>query len=103
MRRVTAVRFWYAMSAFFIVGLIGNLMMVLRRPVFNWRDAVSLPLFLFTFISLNGLVKAHRKCRASPEAVIEIGAVRYLLVALAVGVAVFSLLIGFVWERQGAL
>ena len=99
MRPITAVRIWYGLSAFFIVGWIANLIMVVRRPIFSWRDAVSLPLFLFTFISLNALVKAHRKCRASPEAVIEIGTVRYLLVGLAGGVAVFFFLIGFVWQR----
>jgi hypothetical protein len=79
--------------------LIANLVVVLQRPIFSWRDAVSLLLFFFTFLSLNALVKAHRKCRASPEAVIEIGAARYLLVGLAVGVAVFSLLIGFYSQR----
>jgi hypothetical protein len=79
--------------------LIANLVVVLRRPVFNWRDAVSLPLVFFTFFSLNALVKAHSKCRASREAVIEIGAARCLLAGLAVGAAVFSFLIGFVWQR----
>jgi hypothetical protein len=99
MKRITLVRLWYGLSAFFIVGLIANLVVLLRRPVFNWRDAVSLPLFFFTFLSLNALVKAHSKCRASPEAVIEMGAARYLLAGLAVGVAVSSFLIGFVWHR----
>jgi len=52
-----------------------------------------------SFISLNALVKAHRKFRASPEAVIEIGAGRYLLAGMAVAVAVVSFLIGFHLQR----
>lgn len=32
MRPITVVRFWYGMSAFFLVGWIANLIAVLRRP-----------------------------------------------------------------------
>jgi hypothetical protein len=81
------------MSAFFLVGWMANLMMVLRRPTFSWRDAIG-PLFFFTFLSLFWLEKAQRKFRASPEAVIEIGAGRYLLAGLLVAIAVTFFLMG---------
>ena len=100
MRPITAVRIWYGLSAFFIVGWIANLVVVLRRPVFNWRDAASLPLFLFTFISLNAREKAHRKFRESPEVVINISAGRYMLAGLVVAFAVVCILLGYSWQRH---
>jgi hypothetical protein len=99
-RPITAVRIWYGLSAFFIVGWIANLVVVLRRPVFNWRDAASLPLLLFTFISLNALEKAHRKFRESPEVVINISAGRYMLAGLVVAFAVVCILLGYSWQRH---
>jgi hypothetical protein len=94
MRPITVVRFWYGMSGFFVVALVANLVVVLRQPIFSWRDAIPLRLFFFTFLSLYWLEKAHRKLKASPDAVIEISAGRYLLVGLVVAVAVTSFLIG---------
>ena len=47
MRPITVVRFWYGMSGFFVVALVANLVVVLRQPIFSWRDAIPLRLFFF--------------------------------------------------------
>jgi hypothetical protein len=99
MKRITVVRFWYGLSAFFIVGWIANLVLALRRPIINWRDAMSLSSLVLICITLSVLLQARSKLKQSPDAAIKLNGVRYVLLGAVVAVAVVSFLIGFYSRR----
>jgi uncharacterized oligopeptide transporter (OPT) family protein len=99
MRPITAVRFYYFALAILVVGWIANLVVVLRRPIFGWRDASGLSSLLLILVALGALRQARSRFKANPDAVIKITPVRYVLAGLVVAVAVGFFLLGFYWRR----
>jgi hypothetical protein len=100
MRLITAVRIYYFALALLGVGWIANLILSLRRPVIDWRDASGLSSVALIFITLSVLLQARSKLKRSPGATIKINAVRYVLVGTVVALAVVFFLVGYSWQRQ---
>jgi hypothetical protein len=99
MRLITAVRIYFFALAILVVGWIANLIVVLRRPIFDWRDEWGISSLVLIVITLGALDRARRRLKQSPDAVIKVSGVRYVLVGVVVAVAVVSFLIGFYSRR----
>jgi hypothetical protein len=99
LRLITVVRIYYFSLAILVVGWIANLVLALRRPIINWRDALSLSSLVLIFITLSVLLQARSKLKQSPDAAIKLNGVRYVLLGAVVAVAVVAFLIGFYLRR----
>jgi hypothetical protein len=85
MRLITVVRIYYFALAILVVGWMGNLILALRSPIINWRDALGLPSLALIVVTLSVLLQARSKLKQNPDAAIEINGVRYVLVGAVVG------------------
>ena len=99
MRLITVVRIYYFALAILVVGWMGNLILALRSPIINWRDALGLPSLALIVVTLSVLLQARSKLKQSPDAAIKLNGVRYVLLGAVVAVAVVSFMIGFYSRR----